>query len=338
MQKVLAALLMAWFTVVVFRMSRLVLTACSSLVFAFAAVLTTPVWSTASRGLWSHSWAIVLVMLAIHHLMRHEVLGRELRPILLGSLLGIASLTRPTMVVGVFVVGVVLALRHRRTLVVYGATVAAWFAVLAIYSWTHFGRLLPPYFSPTRLGLPDLLVALPGHLISPSRGLLVFLPHLVVVSYLIARCRRHSTLAGLDILAGLAVAGHLGVVSSYHHWWGGHSYGPRLLTDAVPWLVLAALVALEGWLSQRSASGRRMFRLEAAALWILIGASAFVHGVGALSPSADDWNWEPVNVDVDPTRLWDWRDPQFLAPWIPRTPSPEGARSELPDRGPPSLE
>jgi hypothetical protein len=92
-------------------------------------------------------------------------------------------------------------------------------------------------------------------------------------------------------------------------------------------LVLAALVALDGWLSQRSASGRRMFRIEAAALWILICASAFVHGVGALSPSADDWNREPVNVDADPTRLWDWRDPQFLAPWIGRTPSPETPRN-----------
>jgi len=317
-QKRVAALLMAWFTLVVFRMCRLVLATGTSLIFSFCAALTTPVWSTASRSLWSHSWAIVLVMLAIHHLVRHELLGRRPRPILLGTLMGLAYLTRPTMAIGVAVIGVYLAFRWRRTMVAYGSTIAGWCAVLVAYSWIHFGRLLPPYFSVMRLGFPDLRIALPAYLVSPSRGLLVFVPHLLVVSYLIVRYRRRSALVGFDILAGLALAGHLIVVSSFPHWWGGHGYGPRLLTDTVPWLVLAALVAVDAWLTQRSASSRRRFRLEAATLWILLAASAFVHGVGAISPAANQWNWEPVNVDADPTRVWDWHDPQFLAPWTPR--------------------
>jgi len=37
-----------------------------------------------------------------------------------------------------------------------------------------------------------------------------------------------------------------------------------------------------------------------------------IHFRGAHRRSAWDWNSQPVDVDVDPTRIWDWRDPQFL--------------------------
>jgi len=45
---------------------------------------------------------------------------------------------------------------------------------------------------------------------------------------------------------------------------------------------------------------------------VLIGVSAFIHGRGARKPDGYLWNVTPVNVDQSPSRLWDWRDPQFL--------------------------
>ena len=48
-----------------------------------------------------------------------------------------------------------------------------------------------------------------------------------------------------------------------------------------------------------------------AALFIL---SVILNGVGATSSRAVHWNVLPVNIDAAPERLWDWHDPQFLAP------------------------
>ena len=42
-------------------------------------------------------------------------------------------------------------------------------------------------------------------------------------------------------------------------------------------------------------------------------ASVLINVHGAISGRAWLWNMFPVNVDQDPGRLWDWRDPQFLA-------------------------
>lgn len=89
------------------------------------------------------------------------------------------------------------------------------------------------------------------------------------------------------------------------------------MTDAVPWLILAALVAIQGW-------GRAMtdgptntarFRIEATVVVVLSLAALGLNGVGALSASTNAWNWTPVSVDQDPSRVWDWRNAQFLAPW-----------------------
>jgi hypothetical protein len=313
----LAALLMACLALVVYRTAGAVLSRRWSLVFTTAVLLTTQVWSTASRGLWSHTWAILLVSLAVLELVRHETLGRRLRPVLLASILSWAYFTRPTMAVGVAAVGVYLALRCRRALAPFAATVAGWLTMFVAASWWQFGRLLPPYYRPTKLGTPELWTGLAGNLVSPGRGLLVYLPHLLMVAYWLIRYRRRSALAPLAALGVSAAAGHLLVVASFPIWWGGECFGPRLMTDAVPWLTLPSLLAVEGWLqasADRRSRGAR-FRLEAAAAVALTLAALAIHATGALSASTNSWNWTPVSVDHDPSRVWDWGDAQFLAPF-----------------------
>ena len=38
---------------------------------------------------------------------------------------------------------------------------------------------------------------------------------------------------------------------------------------------------------------------------------------GGADPRAARWNKYPVNVDDDPSRVWNWRDPQFLRAVFP---------------------
>jgi hypothetical protein len=114
-----------------------------------------------------------------------------------------------------------------------------------------------------------------------------------------------------------AAAGVWIAASAFVHWWGGHAYGPRLLADAVPFLVYAALPVVPAlWPRRRGpgeAAGRRPLRAAAAgALLAALAWSLFVHGRAARSWEPWTWNGEPIDVDRHPERLWDWQDPPFF--------------------------
>src|SRR6185436_6715526 len=102
------------------------------------------------------------------------------------------------------------------------------------------GSLRPPYYH-SRVGAEPLM-ALAGNLVSPGRGLLVFVPSLVVITYLALRHRR--VLPAPDLVAASALAvGGTWLASSYAApWWGGQAYGPRMMADALPWMALASAI------------------------------------------------------------------------------------------------
>jgi hypothetical protein len=49
----------------------------------------------------------------------------------------------------------------------------------------------------------------------------------------------------------------------------------------------------------------------------LLFVSMFINGRGAMSHATWLWNSRPIGVDEHPERLWDWRQPQFMAGWLP---------------------
>src|ERR1700676_3180903 len=71
-QGAVAALLMAVLTVVFFRTALLLLPLSWSVVLALGGAFSTQIWSTASRVLWSHTWQILLLGLAVYMLVAQE--------------------------------------------------------------------------------------------------------------------------------------------------------------------------------------------------------------------------------------------------------------------------
>lgn len=86
----------------------------------------------------------------------------------------------------------------------------------------------------------NLLDPLLGVLVSPSRGLLVYQPW-VVLSVIGLAVRWRDSWAW--VLA-VAAAGHTLLVASWNCWWGGACWGSRLLAEVQPLLLLLALPAL----------------------------------------------------------------------------------------------
>jgi hypothetical protein len=98
-----------------------------------------------------------------------------------------------------------------------------------------------------------------------------------------------------------------------HLWWGGHSYGPRLFSEVIPYLLYFLIPSIRQLTAPITTR-----RVPLVALFALFaGLSFFIHFRGATEPAAAfGWNWQYAEViaqvNDDPARLWDWSDPPFL--------------------------
>jgi hypothetical protein len=318
----LAAILMALLACLFFYTARLLLPVSWSVVVALGGALGTQVYSTASRALWSDTWGILLLGIVVLILLAHESGKRHLNPVVQASLLAWMYFVRPTFAVHIFAISIYVLAFHRKQFLKHALTGAAWLAGFIFYSWFHFGSLSPSYYRAGRLQFSVFWEALAGNLISPGRGTLIYVPTLFFVAYLLARYRQHLPWPRLVLLALSIVAGHLFIISGFGHWWAGHSFGPRFTTGLVPWFVLLAILGLKARLQWReehalasgSQAARRIELLTGGALLVL---SLFINTRGATAHQTWLWNQYPLGVDEHPERLWDWRQPQFLAGLLP---------------------
>ncbi len=312
----LAALLMAAFTVIVFLTGRLLLPAGTSVVVALVTGFGTQVFSTASRTLWSDSWALLLVGGAVHLLLRSAVRGEDRRLVWLATLEAWAYFARPTNSLALAGTGLYLLTVDRRASWKFLLTAGLWLAAFVGYSLARFGAPLPAYFH-SRLGRP-FGEALAGTLISPSRGLLVCVPATLAVILIVVRCRATMRFVPLVRLASSICVAHWLVISGFERWWGGYCFGARLCTGMIPWLMLLAIVGLDG--ARRASfdeagdeARRRSAALVGGLALLLCGLSVAINAVGAISAETVRWNISPHDLVTDPGRLWSWRHPQVLA-------------------------
>lgn len=313
----LASLLMAALAVVFFLTSRLFLPISWSVAIAVGGSLGTQVWSTATRALWAHTWMIFLLGFVVLILLAQEAKVSRLKPVVLASLLSWMFFVRPTAIVPIVVVSVYIFVFKRDLFIHYAATGALWVVLFVIYSWHNFGQLLPNYYQlGAQLNTHSLWFAILGNLVSPSRGIFVFVPTLLFVAYSLIRYWRRLPSQRLVIVSLAVIVLHLVLVSSFPIWWAGFSFGPRFLTDVVPWFVLLAIVGVKAMLDADEQQSVRLSVFRRAPILtggILLALSVFIHARGATSPATAMWNVRPTSVDEHPERLWDWRDPQFLA-------------------------
>ncbi len=212
----LAAILMAALAAIFYWMARLVLPINWSVVLALAGAFATQVWSTASRALWSDTWGILLLGIVVWMLLLQEAKRRQWNPILLATLLAWSYFVRPTNVISIAAITTWVFWFHRSTFVKYAVAGALWFTVFVGYSWYNFHQVLPKYFLLNRLRFGSFAAAFAGNLISPSRGLLIFVPGLIFISYLLVRNRARIPLKRLTILSLAIIAAHLIVIAGFH--------------------------------------------------------------------------------------------------------------------------
>jgi hypothetical protein len=307
LQSLMASVIMALTAVLLYRLGRRWLTRPYALFLALIFAFGTTAWSVVSRTLWQHGPSMLLLTIALLIVLKAQEKPQRIQYV--GLIVALAYVTRPTNSIAVLAYSLFVLLFYRKWLWRY----LAWALVVAVpfiaYSWTTYHTLLPPYYRAfTLLSGATFFQALIGQWLSPSRGLLIFSPILLLAilgAVLKLKQRQWQRVDGLLIsIIGL----HWIVVSLWWNWWAGVSFGPRIWSDMLPYLiyfVIPALVAL-------AALPRSQKRLALTGVGVLFAFSLFVHYRGANAAEVMDWNGAPAPIDSYPQRVWDWSDPQWL--------------------------
>jgi hypothetical protein len=306
---------MAVLAMVFYATARLLLPVVWSLVVALVGALGTQVWSTAALALWSDTWGILLLGGVVWMLVAHEAQGRPLPGALLGTLVAWMYIVRPTNALVVIAVAVYLLMGDRRGLWRYLVAGSGWLAVLVAYSWIHFQRPLPTYYLERWLTFERFWKPLAAHLVSPGRGLLVYVPVLFFVLWLLIRYGRALRHRRLLVLAGAVIVAHLVIISGFVMWHAGMAYGPRYTTGIVPWLFLLAILGVRAMLDCGPTPRRGL-----AAGAVLAVLSVVIQSRGAFVLATWRWNEHPPIETHADEKVWDWRSPQFAAHGPPESP------------------
>ncbi len=288
--KVAAALLVALSAAAVFLTCRRWLPPGAALALALAYGLGTSVWSTSSQALWQHASSELFLALGTLFLVRARGSPRDAA--LSAAAYCAAVACRPTGALFAVAAAVWLAVVDRRALLAFAAAGVPFALAVAGYNLHFLGS--PLRFGQTEVsrtlavlktGSPDLWqtplwLGLAGVLASPSRGLFVFSPFLLLAIPGAAAAWRRAEYAPLRPVL-VAVALVLAVEAKWFDWWGGWAYGYRRVVDLAPALVVLVAPTV-GWVA--ATTWRR------AALAALVAWSVLVQGIGALAYDVDGWN------------------------------------------------
>ncbi|MCD4775426.1 MAG: hypothetical protein K8S15_05160 [Candidatus Aegiribacteria sp.] len=265
------------------------------LVYAFG----TLVWSQAARGTWQHGPSILFLCSAIL-LMQSD---KKSVFAWAGFFLSLICVNRPANVFIVLPIYIYILVHKRDRFFAVVLTSLIPLAFLAWYSIEYWGSILSLGQGQNSKFTGNPLLGIPGMLISPARGLLVFSSVFVFsIIYMVRDVFRK----GGDVFDRYLTAGFILTLICYSFWerWsGGHCFGYRYLTEFIP--ILTIFLA-KSW--DRYIAPRRCIKVI---FIIMFAASVYINFLGAIVfPSGFDHI--PNDVDFHPERLWHVYDTEIV--------------------------
>jgi hypothetical protein len=250
--------------------------------------------SVSSQAMWQHGPSQFFVALALYFLTkgRHDdnYLGYA------GFALGTSAIMRPTDVLIAAPIALWVVRKRRSALAKFTLFALPPLAFMLVYNAVFLGSIVGFHTAqdPRAWQMP-LLKGLAGLLLSPARGLFVYSP--IVLFSCVGMYRgwrsRDPFLKYLSLAPVLVVL----LYSKWFMWWGGYSYGPRMLADLFPILCFFLYPVVDYICNRR----------------VLVGAFALLAlmsiGTHVLGAYYDDglWNSSP-DVNENQYRLWTWHN------------------------------
>lgn len=297
LEKVLASIIVTLTGLCLFIASRRVATDAAALAATLSFYFLSSSWSIVSRGLWQHGPSMLMLSCTLVLLTAPKTVSFA------GLALGWAYLIRPTNAISVATTGVfIFVTKGLNTSWKYLVLVGIPVLVLVCWSYTNLGKLLPGYYSGNRLSIGlQVFHGIAVNLISPSRGLLWFTPILILC---LVPGSRSIFNTPLNRTAIASIILHLLAVSAFPEWWAGHSFGPRYMTDMLPYMFFIFAQQISSMKCQSLS-----LKLTVA---ILVFISFIIHMRGANNLSLWMWNRFPQEIASHPDRVWNIRDSQLV--------------------------
>lgn len=309
--KILASMSVGFMFLIVLTLTNSLSTsALLAFIFAFAS----PHFSLHAGGLWSHNISIFLITITLF-LMLQKFAYTYLASIPLF----LSYMARPSMSISVALLSVYYCIVNRANInavMKYATLLALMGCMFLIINLFIYGGILPPYYAGNRLSLTTFREAILGIFISPNRGLFVFFPVALfsffgiylTIRELVNEPKILNSDKVIFIVLSLLVVLQSFVYASFPDWWMGHSYGPRMFAESIPYLIILLIPALEYI---------KNIKIIKVLLVLCIAFSLYVQLAGAFSSKVLLWNANPTSVGMnkDTSRLWDWYDMQMFR-WL----------------------
>lgn len=205
-----------------------------SLVYMFGTINLASI----SQALWQHGALELALILFIYFLFSKNF-------ILAGFFLGVGVIARPTAIL----VPLIFSFYLYKKLGIKNLFVFAFGSLLPLIFFVYYNSLY--YYSLSNQGYYSQMFEgwkLPlykgffGNLVSPSKGFLVYSPVLVfslLGAFLVFRKSKNFKKELLFFKSSaILIFVHLIIISFWKHWYGGWSFGYRMLSDVLPFLCL----------------------------------------------------------------------------------------------------
>ncbi|HUK14922.1 MAG TPA: hypothetical protein VLW65_00850 [Bryobacteraceae bacterium] len=254
-------------------------------------------WATASQAMWQHTFALPAIVACLYAVERWS--GERKWYWMAGAAAACALAIRPTN--AALLPALALVLWHERARLrayaeVFCVPVLAG-AATAAYNFTLFHSIGGRYSAQMDA---RYLERIAGLLASPGRGLLIYTPVALFALAAFGRGARHLREKHMPVvlLAAAFSLGQIALTAAWPVWWGGYCWGPRLLTEILPCLMVLMAV---GWPAFWHGGWKGTF--AAAALY-----GCLIQALGVYCYPKGHWDRLPVSVDARQARLWDWKD------------------------------
>jgi len=271
----------------------------TALVFTFIYTFGTCLWSFSSRSMFQHGPSLLFITISLL-----LIFSRNKKAIpYVGFFLGMAVFNRPTNIMIALPLTIYIYFNHRDTFIRYVLLAGIPLGLLCLYSQIYFGNITSfgqGYAVNYLTG--NIFEGLFGILISPSRGLLVFSPIFIFSFYYLFKTLVSTEIDSIYKYLAATVIALVLLYAKWPMWWGGHSFGYRIIIEISPMLIIFLAKSWEKFINNK-------YYLKIIFIWSTL-FSFYVHFIGAFYfPSG--FNRYPGDIDQYTERLWDLKDTQI---------------------------
>lgn len=312
LQVTLASIISPLIFLMLFLIGRRYVSDMASLCISLIMFLGSSLMSSLAVALWSHNYAILLSLIVFWLIARHETSGGQakLHPYIIGVLLFLCYLTRPSFSIFILATFSYLFFADRKALIKAAGLSFVLLMGFVGFSLMEFGTFLPYYYT-LKLGTSEPLTALYGVLFSPSRGLFIYSPMLLLIVAGIARYFRVLKGNRTFLMALGWAAFNIITVAIWAIWSGGHCFGPRLLVDSFPSYVIITFMLWSHLPNELSG------KLKKAGVWSFMVLSAFAIWANSYQGIYNEWThmWNKFpSLGKDVNRIvLDWSHMQIFS-------------------------